>query len=100
MFNSKFVKMTSVNIKPLGTRVVVEPHAAETKTASGIIIPNTAQEKPQRGTVLAVGPGNKEEEMQVSVGDNVLYGKYAGTELEINNTKVLIMQQSEILAVV
>ena len=71
--------MANLTIKPLADRVIVEPAAAETKTASGIIIPYTAQEKPQKGTVVAVGNGKKDEPMTVSVGDTVLYGKYAGT---------------------
>lgn len=92
--------MANVNIKPLGTRVVIEPHEAETKTASGIYIPNSAQEKPQRGKVVAVGKGTKDEEMQVKTGDNVLYGKYAGTEITVDGTDYLIMSQSDILAVI
>jgi chaperonin GroES len=79
---------------------VVEPAPAETKTASGLIIPDTAQEKPQKGTVLAVGNGKPEEPMTVKVGDVVLYGKYAGTELSIGGKDVLIMRESDILAIV
>lgn len=75
--------MAKVNIKPLADRVLIEPAAAETTTASGIIIPDTAKEKPQRGTVVAVGPGTKDEPVTVKVGDTVLYGKYAGTELNL-----------------
>jgi len=83
----------AVNIKPLADRVLVEPQAAETKTASGIIIPETAKEKPQRGTVVAVGNGKKDHEMTVKVGDNVLYGKFAGQELKH-------MREDDILAIV
>ena len=89
----------SVNIKPLADRVVVEPAAAEEKTASGIIIPDTAKEKPQRGTVVAVGAGKKDEPMTVSVGDTVLYGKYSGTELTLEDKDYMIMRESDILAV-
>ena len=92
--------MSDINIKPLADRVVVEPAPAETKTASGLIIPDTAQEKPQKGTVLAVGNGKPEEPMTVKVGDVVLYGKYAGTELSIGGKNVLIMRESDILAIV
>ena len=87
-------------IKPLADRVVVEPKEAETKTASGLYIPDTAKEKPQQGTVIAVGPGTKDVEMEVKVGDVVLYGKYAGTEVSFEDKKYLIMKQSEILAVI
>lgn len=86
-------------IKPLADRVVVEPKEAETKTASGLYIPDTAKEKPQQGTVIAVGPGTKDVEMEVKVGDVVLYGKYAGTEVSFEDKKYLIMKQSDILAV-
>jgi len=89
----------SVNIQPLADRVVVEPAAAEEKTASGIIIPDTAKEKPQRGTVVAVGAGKKDEPMTVSVGDSVLYGKYSGTELTLEDKDYMIMRESDILAV-
>lgn len=92
--------MSDINIKPLADRVVVEPAPAETKTASGLIIPDTAQEKPQKGTVLAVGNGKPEEPMTVKVGDVVLYGKYAGTDLSIGGKDVLIMRESDILAIV
>ena len=92
--------MTQVKIKPLADRVLVEPQAAEEKTASGIIIPDTAKEKPQRGKIVAVGPGTKDEKMEVKVGDIVLYGKYAGTELTIDGKDYLIMRQSDILAVI
>ncbi len=89
-----------MNIKPLADRVLVKPAAAEEKTASGIIIPDTAKEKPQRGEVIATGNGTKDEEMIVKKGDTVLYGKYAGTELELDGEKYLIMRQSDILAIV
>ena len=92
--------MSKVNIKPLADRVLIEPMAAETKTASGIIIPDTAKEKPQKGKVVAVGPGSKDEAMTVKVGDSVLYGKYAGTELKFEGTDYLIMRESDILAIV
>lgn len=87
-------------IKPLADRVVVEPKEAETKTASGLYIPDTAKEKPQQGTVIAVGPGIKDVEMEVKVGDVVLYGKYAGTEVSFEDKKYLIMKQSDILAII
>ena len=86
-------------IKPLADRVLIEPKEAETKTASGIYIPDTAKEKPQQGTVLAVGPGKKDEPMEVKVGDQVLYGKYAGTEVTVEDKKYLIVKQSDILAI-
>ena len=86
-----------MNVKPLSDRVLIKPTPAEEVTATGIIIPDTAKEKPLRGTVLAVGPGTKDEAMQVKVGDVVLYGKYAGTEVEIDRETVLIMRQSDIL---
>ena len=92
--------MAKVKIKPLADRVLVEPAPAEEKTAGGIIIPDTAKEKPQKGTVVAVGPGKKDEPMTVKVGDNVLYGKYAGTELIINGSNYLIMRESDIVAIV
>ncbi len=90
----------TVNLKPLSDRVLVEPAAAETTTASGIIIPDTAKEKPQRGTVVAVGPGKKDHSMTVKVGDVVLYGKYAGTELKLDGKDYLIMREDDILAIV
>ena len=86
-------------IKPLVDRVLIEPKEAETKTASGIFIPDTAKEKPQQGTVLAVGPGKKDEPMEVKVGDVVLYGKYSGTEVAVEEKKYLIVKQSDILAI-
>lgn len=90
----------ALNIKPLADRVLVEPQQAETKTASGIIIPDNAKEKPQKGTVVAVGKGTKDEPTTVKVGDSVLYGKYAGTELKLEGTDYLIMRESDILAIV
>ncbi|MDG1252444.1 MAG: co-chaperone GroES [Schleiferiaceae bacterium] len=92
--------MANLTIKPLADRVIVEPAAAETKTASGLIIPDTAQEKPQKGTVMAVGNGKKDEPMTVSVGDTVLYGKYAGTEFKFDGADYLIMRESDILAII
>ena len=92
--------MAKVKIKPLADRVLVEPAAAEDKTAGGIIIPDTAKEKPQKGTVVAIGPGKKDEPMTVKVGDNVLYGKYAGTEITIDGENYLIMRESDVVAVV
>ena len=93
--------MGKVSIKPLADRVIVEVSPAESKTASGIIIPDTAKEKPQKGTVIAIGPGKKKEEpMTVKVGDKVLYGKYAGTEISIEGEDFLIMRESDILAIV
>ena len=89
-----------MNIKPLGDRVLVEPSKQEEKTAGGIIIPDTAKEKPQKGIVVAVGNGTKDEKMEVKVGDTVLYGKYAGTELKLEAKEYMIMRQSDILAVI
>jgi len=94
------MNMAKVKIKPLADRVLVEAAAAEEKTAGGIIIPDTAKEKPQKGTVVAVGPGKKDEPMTVKVGDSVLYGKYAGTEITIDGTNYLIMRESDIVAVI
>ena len=88
-----------MKIKPLSDRVLVRPTAAEEVTVSGIIIPDTAKEKPLKGEVLAVGNGNKDEEMVVKTGDTVLYGNYAGTEIELDCEKLLIMRQNDILAV-
>ena len=88
-----------VSLKPLHDRVIVLPAAAEKKSAGGIIIPDTAKEKPQKGTVVAVGSGKKDEPMTVKVNDQVLYGKYSGTELEHDGKKYLIMRQSDVLAV-
>ena len=92
--------MTKLNIKPIADRVVVEPALAEVKTAGGIIIPDTAKEKPQRGVVVAAGAGKKDEPVIVKVGDTVLYGKYAGTEIQIEGQDLLIMRESDILAIV
>lgn len=89
-----------MNIKPLADRVLINPSPAEEVTVSGIIIPDSAKEKPLKGTVLAVGNGTKDEEMVVKEGDTVLYGKYAGTEIEVDGSKYLIMRQSDILAIV
>ena len=90
----------ALNIKPLSDRVIVEPAAAETQTASGIIIPDTAKEKPQKGKVVAVGNGKKDYTMTVKVGDSVLYGKYAGTELKLDGKDYLIMREDDILAII
>ncbi len=90
----------SLNITPLADRVLVEPAAAETKTASGLIIPDTAKEKPQKGTVVAVGNGKKDEPLTVKVGDTVLYGKYGGTELKLEGNDYLMMRESDILAII
>ena len=86
-------------IKPLADRVLVKPKEAETKTASGLYIPDTAKEKPQEGKVIAAGPGKKDEPMEVKVGDEVIYGKYAGTEVTVEGKKYLIVKQSDILAI-
>ena len=87
----------ALKIKPLEDRVIVEAMAADEKTASGIILPDTAQEKPQQGTVLVVGPGKKDSSMTVKSGDKVLYGKYSGTEINIEGNDLLIMRNSDIL---
>lgn len=92
--------MAKVSIKPLADRVLVEPAAAEEKTASGIIIPDTAKEKPQKGKVVAVGQGKKDEPMTVKEGDEVLYGKYSGTEITVDGNTFLIMREADIYAVV
>ncbi|MCX8483263.1 MAG: co-chaperone GroES [Crocinitomicaceae bacterium] len=89
-----------LHVTPLHDRVIVKPAAAEEKTAGGIIIPDTAKEKPQRGSIVAVGTGKKDEPITVKVGDNVLYGKYAGTEITIEGQDLLIMRESDILAIV
>jgi chaperonin GroES len=96
---------TKLNLRPLGDRLVVEPTEKEERTASGIILPETAKEKPQEGTVLAAGPGRTDDDgkriaMDVKVGDVVLYAKYAGTEVKINDKKLLILKESDILAIV
>lgn len=93
-------KATKLNITPLHDRVVVRTAEAETKTATGIIIPDTAKEKPQKGTVVAAGPGKTDEPMTVKIGDQVLYGKYAGTELNLDGVDYLIMRESDIIAIV
>ena len=89
----------NVNITPLHDRVIVKPAPAEEKTAGGIIIPDTAKEKPQRGTVVAAGPGKKDEPTTVKVGDTILYGKYSGTELQVEGVDYLIMRESDIFAI-
>jgi chaperonin GroES len=94
----------SISIKPLGSRVVVEPIEQEEVTAGGIVLPETAKEKPQKGTILSVGPGDRDEDgdriaMDVKVGDTVLFAKYAGTEIKLNNKKLLILKESDILAI-
>ena len=91
----KFIIM----IRPLADRVVLEPKEAETKTAAGLYIPDTAKEKPQQGKVVACGPGKNDEPMEVKVGDEVLYGKYAGTEVTVEDKKYLIVRQSDIMAI-
>ena len=92
--------MSKLNIKPLADRVLVEPAAAETKRSSGIIIPDTAKEKPQKGKIVAVGPGTNENPVTVKVGDVVLYGKYSGTELNHEGNDYLIMKENDILAII
>lgn len=88
-----------MNVKPLADRVIILPAPAEEKTIGGIIIPDTAKEKPLKGEVMAIGNGTKDEEMTLKVGDHVLYGKYSGTEVEIDGEKYLIMRQSDVLAI-
>ena len=90
----------AIKIQPLSDRVLVEPQVAETKTASGIIIPDSAKEKPQQGKVVAVGNGKKDHDMTVKVGDTVLYGKYSGTELKLEGDDYLMMREDDILAIV
>jgi chaperonin GroES len=92
--------MAKVSVKPLADRVLVEAAAAEEKTAGGIIIPDTAKEKPMRGKVIAVGAGKKDEPVTVKVGDTILYGKYAGTEIQIEGKEYLIMRESDIYAII
>jgi chaperonin GroES len=94
-----------MNLKPLGDRLVVEPKEKETTTASGLVLPDTASEKPQQGVVLSIGPGARDEDgkriaMDVKVGDTVLFAKYAGTEVKVNDKKLLILKESDILAIV
>lgn len=96
---NKKIKITIMNIQPLADRVLIKAAPAEEKTAGGIIIPDTAKEKPLQGKVLAVGKGTKDEEMVLKAGDTVLYGKYAGTEVEFEGEKYLIMRQSDVLAI-
>ncbi len=91
--------MSNVTLKPLGDRVLVQAAPAEEKTAFGIIIPDSAKEKPQRGTVVAVGPGKKDEPTSVKAGDTILYGKYSGTEVSIEGKEYLIMRESDIFAI-
>ena len=92
--------MAKLKIKPLADRVLIEPAKAETTTVSGIIIPDTAQEKPQKGIVVAVGNGTKDHEMSVKIGDQVLYGKYSGTELKFEGNYYLMMRESDLLAII
>lgn len=94
-----------MNLKPLGDRLVVEPKEREQTTASGLILPETAAEKPQEGEVLAVGPGRRDEKgdrisMDVTIGDRVLYAKYGGTEVKVNDSKLLILKESDVLAII
>ena len=92
--------MREVKVKPLADRILVEPAPAEEKTIGGIIIPDTAKEKPMRGRVVAVGAGKKDEPMTVKKGDNILYGKYAGTEITIDGVEYLIMRESDVYAII
>jgi chaperonin GroES len=92
--------MSKVSLKPLADRVLVEPAQAEETTSSGIIIPDTAKEKPQKGSIVAVGAGKKDEPLTVKVGDTILYGKYAGTEITIEGKEYLIMRESDIFAII
>jgi chaperonin GroES len=92
--------MAKLKIKPLADRVLIDPAEAETTTVSGIIIPDTAQEKPQKGIVVAVGNGTKDHEMSVKIGDQVLYGKYSGTELKFEGNDYLMMRESDLLAII
>jgi chaperonin GroES len=100
IFKNNTIMAKKLNVTPLHDRVIVKPAAAEEKTAGGIIIPDTAKEKPQRGTVVAAGPGKKDEPVTVKSGDVVLYGKYAGTEIQIDGEDLLIMRESDILAII
>jgi chaperonin GroES len=95
----------TTNLKPLGDRLVVEPVEQEEMTASGLVLPETAKEKPQKGTILAVGPGRRDDDgdridMDVAVGDVVLYAKYAGTEIKVDGKKLLILKESDVLAII
>lgn len=92
--------MSKINVKPLADRVVIAPAPAQEKTAAGLYIPDNAKEKPQRGTIVAVGPGKKDEPMTVTVGQEVLYGKYGGTELTLDGQEYLIMREADIYAIV
>ena len=94
------IKTMSINVKPLADRVIIEPAAAEEKTAGGIIIPDTAKEKPKKGKVIAAGSGKKNEPVTVKEGDTVLYGQYSGTEIKIDGNDYLIMRESDIFAIV
>ena len=96
----KINTMAKLAIKPLADRVVIEPAAAEQKTASGIIIPDTAKEKPQQGIVVAVGPGTKDVKMTLKEGDRVIYGKYAGTEFHLDGKDYMIMRESDVIAII
>tara|TARA_Y100000817_G_scaffold1221_1_gene1033 strand:- start:145 stop:447 length:303 start_codon:yes stop_codon:yes gene_type:complete len=100
MLTKNKFNMAKINFKPLADRVLVEPSAAEEKTSSGIIIPDTAKEKPQKGKIVAVGNGTKDEKITVKVGETVLYGKYSGTEINIDGTDYLIMKESDIFGIV
>ncbi|MBI1306231.1 MAG: co-chaperone GroES [Bacteroidetes bacterium] len=97
---SQITIKTDMNIRPLADRVLIEPAPAEEKTAGGIFIPDTAKEKPQKGTVVAVGPGKKDEPTTVKNGDVVLYGKYSGTEIQVEGKDYLMMRESDILAII
>lgn len=92
--------MSKVNIKPLADRVLIEPLPAETQTASGLFIPDSAQEKQHKGTVIAVGTGKKDEPLTLKVGDKVLYGKYSGSELKLDGTDYLMMREEDIMAII
>ncbi len=92
--------MTKIKIKPLADRVLIKPASAEQKTSGGIIIPDTAKEKPQKGVIVAVGSGKKDEPLTVKVGDTVLYSKYAGTEITLDQKEYLIMRESDIVAII
>tara|TARA_B100000941_G_scaffold196814_1_gene142692 strand:- start:490 stop:792 length:303 start_codon:yes stop_codon:yes gene_type:complete len=100
MLTKNKFNMAKINFKPLADRVLVEPSAAEEKTSSGIIIPDTAKEKPQKGKIVAVGNGTKDDKITVKVGETVLYGKYSGTEINIDGTDYLIMKESDIFGIV
>ena len=99
-FTLKDTNMTKIKIKPLADRVLIEPASAEEKTIGGIIIPDTAKEKPQKGVIVAVGSGKKDDPLTVKVGDTVLYSKYAGTEITLDQKEYLIMRESDIVAII